>query len=100
MDTLKKKMQLSALERETIILFSDDGKTCDVYTCSRPIMTKLDKLCKSNPDSYRLISKDSISSTYSMDKRLISFRTPKVMAMTDEHRAAASNRMKKIKRDR
>jgi hypothetical protein len=50
----QKKFPLTAPERETIILFSDEDNSCIVYTCSRPIMTKLDKLCRSNPESYKL----------------------------------------------
>ncbi len=52
------KLSLSAEERETIIIFDDSSSECEIYTCSRPIMTKLDKLCKVNPKNYRLIKHD------------------------------------------
>ncbi len=94
----QKKFSFTAPERETIILFSDEDNSCEVYTCSRPIMTKLDKLCRSNPESYKLVNKDSYSKTYQTDKRLISFRTPKTVTMTNEQRAAASTRMKNMRK--
>jgi hypothetical protein len=73
-------MSLTADERETVILFSDESDVATIYTCARPIMTKLDKLCKSNPDTYKMIKEDSTSKTYTTKKNLISFRTPKILS--------------------
>ena len=92
----EKKLQLTSEERETIILFNDASKSCTVYTCSRPVMTKLDKLCISNPKAWKLIEKDKESKTYSTTKNLISFRSEKVKKiLTDEQREELSVRAKK-----
>jgi len=90
----REKISLSPEERETIVLFNDGGKECTVYTCSRPVMTKLDKLCKSNPKSWKLIKQDLESKTYRTTKNLISFRGERVKReMTDEQRANAGKRL-------
>ena len=88
-------MSLSAYERETIITFSDADDTVDIYTASRPMMTKLDKLCKSSPELYRLKGGDSISKTYiCSDKNMISLRSKKVTReLSEEEKQAARERM-------
>ena len=92
----KKKLSLTAPERETIVLFDDESNECQIYTCSRPIMTKLDRLCKSQPDNYKLTKQDSQSKTYLTDKRLISFRAERQKReLTDEQKKAFADRMKK-----
>lgn len=92
----REKISLSAEERETIILFSDADQECTVYTCSRPVMTKLDKLCKSNPKTWKLIKQDANSKTYQTKKSLISFRADKPKReLTDEDRQALSERAKR-----
>jgi hypothetical protein len=93
-----RKLRLSAEERETIILFDDSSKECTVYTCSKPIMTKLDKLCISNPDSWSLKDKDAESKTYLTEKSLICFRSEKVTReLTEEQRANVAKRFKQAK---
>lgn len=90
------KLNLTAEERETIILFDDSSQECKIYTCSRPMMTKLDKLCKSSPKNYRLDHKDAESKTYITKKSLISFRSEKQKReLTDEEKAKLSERAKK-----
>lgn len=93
-----RKLRLSAEERETIILFDDSSIQCTVYTCSKPIMTKLDKLCVSNPDSWSLLSQDTESKTYLTEKNLISFRSEKsTRDLTEEQRANVAKRFKQAK---
>jgi hypothetical protein len=85
---------MKAVERETIISFDDASDECQIYTCSRPVMTKLDRLCKSQPDNYKL------SKTYTTNKGLISFRADKQKReMTEEQKKAQSDRMKKLRAD-
>jgi len=93
----QRKPSLSASERETIVLFDDESNECTIYSCSRPIMTKLDRLCKSNPDNYKLEKKDAYSRTYITDKRLISFRTPSKSKMTEEQKKARVENLKKAR---
>lgn len=87
-------MNYTAEERETIVNFDDSDDKCLVYTCSRPIMTKLDKLCKKSPSSYKLVIQDENSRSYIMDKNLISFRTPKVIS--EANRKKLSDNAKKM----
>ena len=91
---MEKKRSLSAEERETIILFNDSSNECQIYTCSRPIMTKLDKLCEKSAKNYKLVKQDEYSKTYKTDKRLISFRTERASrVMTDEQKEAVTRRL-------
>lgn len=81
-------------ERETVINFSEDSDICTVYTCSRPVMTKLDKLVKSQPNTYKLLKETSISKTYETNKKMISFRTPKTLSK--EHKEKLKENAKKM----
>jgi hypothetical protein len=93
-----KKASLTAPERETIITFDDEGNECQIYTCSRPVMTKLDKLCKSSPEHYKLKKRDEYSKTYTTDKRLLSFRSERQKrTLTEEQRRANIERLKKAR---
>ena len=92
----RERLVLSAEERETIILFDDSSQECRIYTCSRPMMTKLDKLCATNPKGYRLLEKDLESKTYITKKNLISFRSEKQKReLTEAERAELSERARK-----
>jgi hypothetical protein len=86
---------LSASERETVITYSEENNIATVYTCQRPMMTKMDRLCKSNPDTYKLIKSDEYSKTYSMPKSLISFRSSKVKReYSEEQRKVMADRLR------
>ena len=77
----EKYLSYTAEERECVINFDDSSDEAYVYTASRPIMTKLDKLCKANPEVYKLIKEDENSKTYIIiNKNLISFRSPKTIS--------------------
>ena len=90
-------MSLTAYERETIIRFSDDGNFAIVYTCQRPMMTKLDKLCKTSKSDYKMISCDEDSKTYICPKNLISFRSAREKReYTEEQLLAMKERMSKM----
>ena len=73
-------MSIPKNEQETVLTFYRDGKSITVFTSDSTIMTKMDNLCKKNPNAYKFI-KDSICNGeitgrfYSMDKKMLSFRT-------------------------
>lgn len=91
---------VSISEQETNILYMRDEKNARIYTSDTTQMTRLDKLCTSNPDMYALISDSGRGKTYScMDKSLISFRSKK-REMSDEQRKAAGERMRKYQANR
>ncbi len=69
---------LTAYERETIVNFNDGGKEMEIYTCSKRIMNKLDKLCKGFPEMYSLKREDGDSKTYiCRDKKYLRFSRPR-----------------------
>lgn len=88
-------MSISREEQETIINFSAGDKTAQVYTCDPVYIRKMDKLCERCPESYKVIKQDEYSKTYSMPKKLVSFRIPR--EMTEEQRVAAAERLAKMR---
>lgn len=83
---------LQPWERETIIRWEDENKGCEIYTCNKRLMDKLDKLCKTNPESYMLKCCDEVSKTYLSYKKLIGFKKPVIMS--DEQKQKLSERGK------
>lgn len=85
---------VSISEQETSILYMRDEDFATIYTSDTTQMTRLDKLCKNNPDMYSLIADTGRGKTYKVaDKGLISFRAKK-REMSDEAKEAASQRFK------
>ncbi len=85
---------VSISEQEVSINFMRDEDFATIYTSDTTYMTKLDKLCKSSPDMYSLISDTGRGKTYRVeDKTLISFRTKK-RELSEEQKIAASERMR------
>ena len=93
-------------EQETTISYSRDSQEVTVWTSDRTVMTKLDRLCETAPDYYRLTetaySRNDgtlISKSYTItDKAMLSFRSKRSKPeLTDEQRAALSERAKALK---
>ena len=91
-------------EQETTVNFSRMQDTVDIWTSDKTVMTKLDKLCSTAPDFYKLTAEHKaqddagtiISKEYQIsDKGLLSFRAIKQKrTLTDEQRRILSERMK------
>lgn len=82
-------------EQETVIHFMRGEDFATISTTDSTMITKMDKLCKSNPDMYWLKSDDGYSKIYKCrDKSMVSLRSKK-REVTDEQRKAAGERMKK-----
>lgn len=96
-------MALESFEKESVVGWDDSTKTAILTTWSRSLITKIDKLCKEHPNTYKLINEQeldgSICKEYEFPKRLVSFRSPNKRKMSDEQKQAASDRMKKMKKD-
>lgn len=89
-------MGLTRLEQETIINFNAAEAEVDVYTADPVYIRKLDKLCESNPDSYKCYQRDDESARYTVStKKLVRFAKP--TTVTDEQREAASERMRSMR---
>jgi hypothetical protein len=89
-----KKIYLKPDERETIINFNDEEEIANLYTCNRSMMTKMDKLCKSNPNIFQLDEYDDNSKTYLLPKKLVSIHKPK--KFTAKQIEARKNNAKKL----
>lgn len=64
---------VSVSEQEVCINFMRDEDHATIYTSDTTYMTKLDKLCRTNPDMYSLIADTGRGKTYCVeDKTLIS----------------------------
>lgn len=90
-------------EQETTISFWRDEDHASVWTNDRTTITKLDKLCREAPENYQCIEVGKarigggiLDKRYKIsDKALLSFRTRRTSRnLTDEQRAALSERMK------
>ena len=91
-------------EQETTISFSRSETDCIIWTSDTTTMTKLDKLCESAPDNYKVVSigkidGKTVNKKYLLkDKTLLSFRTGKIKReFTEEQKKALSDRMKQLK---
>lgn len=70
---------LSNYERETIIHFDDSEETATVYTCNKALQRKLSRFAEENK-GYKLVKSDEDSQTYECPKKLICFRTPRILS--------------------
>ncbi len=88
---------MTKYEKETIINFNEDSDIATVYSCSPSIWNKLEKLGLEKIDSSENSDGKIISKTYEIDKKLISFRKPRVLS--DEQREKLRERVKKMRRE-
>ena len=88
-------------EQETTINFSRTQDAASVWTSDRTVMTKLDKLCVTAPDFYKLIAEHKaqddvgaiVSKEYRIsDKRMLSFRSMK-RNLTEEQKRERAERL-------
>lgn len=92
---------VSLEEQETIIQYNRVDKYATICTSDTTMMTKLDKLCKSAPDNYKLTRTETqegkvVTKFYRLeDKTRISFRRDK-RVYTDEQIEAMRERAKTI----
>lgn len=88
--------KLSAVEKETIILFNEGEETVEVYTYNGKIRRKIEKARQAAPSLYQLIREDESGSvTYRFPKSLFSarFKVP----LSDEKRRELSERARRTK---
>lgn len=90
-------------EQVTTISFWRDEEHATLWTNDRTTITKLDRLCKEAPENYQCIEVGKarigggiLDKRYRIsDKGLLSFRQRRVkLELTDEQRAALSEKMK------
>lgn len=71
--------KLTRLERETIITFNEAEPDAEIYTASKTMMRKLDKLM-SQTDVIRMVKEDEVSKTYICPKKMIKVHKPRLYA--------------------
>lgn len=105
-DKESKQSAVSPSEQETIISYSRDDKTAEVWTSDTTVMTRLDKMCVKAPQNYQCIevgkTLDGLltNKKYKIaDKKLVSFRTEiGTRNMSDEHRAKVAEHMRNYRK--
>lgn len=97
-------MSLEAMERETCFGWDDSTKLCELTTYNRAMITKLKKLCKQHPQTYKIIDEyvyDGKTEGYCFEfpKNLITLRAPTQRKMSEENKQAAAERMRKMRKE-
>ena len=92
--TEKKPTSLPIYEQELHISFMRDEDFATIYASDTTQITRLDKLCKNNPDMYQVIEEARYGKKYKLnDKSMISLRAKK-REMSEDAKKAAGERMK------
>jgi len=86
---------LTKYEMETIINYNEEESIASIYTCSKVLIKKLDTYCKKRPDVYKTVKVDSPSKTYTVPKKYISVRLPKVL--TEKQKEGLRERLSAVR---
>ena len=89
-------INLSKLERETIICFNEEESTASVYTHNPSLRRRLEGYALTRPDDCRLdkVTHDGLAVEYIVPKKWIKVNAPRLL--TDEQRAALSERGRRL----
>ena len=66
---------LTRLERETVVTFNEAEPDAELYTCSQPMIRKMDKLVAEDP-RFSVVKQDEVSKTYKSPKKYFKVRKP------------------------
>ena len=70
-------MEISLLERETIVLFNEAEKLAEVEAYSAKLRRQMEKLTKTHPDEVRLVKRNnSFSAIYEFPKAWVRIQPP------------------------
>lgn len=87
-------MNLTKLEKETILLFNEQEDEAELYTYSKKLTRKLSLAAERNPQLYKLISTDSDGGVcYRFSKKPLSVRF--LEPISQEERQIRSERAKR-----
>ena len=87
--------KLTAQEQETHICIDEESKVARVYCSSTRWIKKLDKVLKRTKVHKQ--GRSVVAVEYEAPEKFIKVAPPKKRKMTEEQRAAASERMKKLR---
>lgn len=91
-------MNFSRYEQETIISFDEEYPTAHIFTFNRKTQKRILDIIKDYPDRARLINEhENGAMVFDVDKKLVIPCVRKPRNISDEQRAAASQRFKKVK---
>lgn len=86
---------LESIEKETIINYNNAEKEASIYTCNENMQEKIRKLAEKYPEQVKITASDNYSVTAEIPKKWVKIVPPR--NLTDEQRAAAAERMKKVR---
>ena len=89
-------VKLTRYEQETVVNANAEETTATVYTADPVYIRKLDALVEKYPDIYKVIRTNEMSKTYEFPKKLLSFRSPKIL--TEEQKEICRQRLAAIKK--
>ena len=87
-------MNLTKLEKESIVLFNEQEDEAEIYTYSKKLIKKLSVVAERNPQQYKLVGTDSDGGVcYRFSKKLLSIRF--LEPISQEERQIRSERAKR-----
>ena len=84
--------KLTREEIETNINFSAADNFATVYTCSKIMIRRLDRLVELRPNDVTVIAEDRFSKTYTLPKKWVMRITPPI-ELSEEQKEAARQRL-------
>ena len=79
---------ISKIEQETIIIFNEAESTATVNTCNKAWQNQLSRFCAETPDVC-LVQKDEHSKTYTLPKKWLKVRRPRVLSSEERSKLAS-----------
>lgn len=74
-------MKLSNYEKETILLFNEEGQAASVFTYNDALKRQLASLCKSHPGQVRRTEDNGCGGlTYELPKKWLKITPPRVLS--------------------
>tara|TARA_Y100000031_G_C8070063_1_gene314714 strand:+ start:210 stop:524 length:315 start_codon:yes stop_codon:yes gene_type:complete len=86
---------MTKYEKETIISFNEEEDKATIYSCSSSIWNKCKKLGLKQIDSSKDSKEKIISKTFEIEKKLVSFRKPRILS--DEQKRNLGDRAKMMR---
>ena len=74
-------MKLTNVEKETIVSFSEAGRTANIYTHNEPLKRQLLELCQTHPEQVRQTAANSWGGlTFELPKKWLRVKPPRVLS--------------------
>ncbi len=88
-------MELTKLERETVVTFNEAEPTAAVYTHNPPLIRRLKKLAVEKPKECSLakVSHEGLAYDFTVPKAWVKVSPPRKLNLTDEERQKISQRL-------